>query len=679
VRGHRFIRDNKAQTDLLGHRFIRDNKAQAGLLGHRFIRDNKAQAGLLGHRFIRDNKAQADLLRHCFILICTLIAVLMSMPAFAGTTMANDNNNNGVIGIGDKIERYVDEHMETTAGMSVAIFDEHQTIYRNYFGYTDVKNKIPVAEETVMEWGSVSKLLVWVSVMQLKEQGLLDLDADIRGYLPEGFLRKITYDSPITILHLMNHTAGFEESFIGIATGKEERIIPLDNYLSTIQPVQKFEPGTVCAYSNWGTALTAYIVECASGLPYDEYVRLNIFEPLGMHDTSIRADMSDNEDVKKRRLELKIYTTNVHEITPNMSYIIAYPAGMCISTLKDMQTFAQSLLSENTILFQSKETYYELFTPSLYYEGTDVPRNYHGFWSEDFYGTRTIGHGGNTAGCSSYLLLDLEKRIGTVIQTNQYDEKIYNMKMPELLFGAYAGTSSDYTGLTKPARAIYRGPLKLSALMATSKFDPEDTSSSYDIRTKAHGMDRISRPYGDHFVIGIKDTLLDIVVIGLYLLSVIYSLINILRYVIGGLWRKIKGKSKSKNNDDLKITNEQFVNGARNDQEIKCKPFEEHNQLLRRWSAAGTLLPLIPVAVFLMVNSTLTSFQQWPVFAYKMSFLLIFITAIVLFILVIWGFIKIKNSTMKKSRRIYLHSINICMIITIINTIYWQWGMFWVI
>ena len=194
MRGHRFIRDNKAQTDLLGHRFIRDNKAQAGLLGHRFIRDNKAQAGLLGHRFIRDNKAQADLLRHCFILICTLIAVLMSMPAFAGTTMANDNNNNGVIGIGDKIERYVDEHMETTAGMSVAIFDEHQTIYRNYFGYTDVQNKIPVSEETVMEWGSVSKLLVWVSVMQLKEQGLLDLDADIRGYLPEGFLRKITYD-----------------------------------------------------------------------------------------------------------------------------------------------------------------------------------------------------------------------------------------------------------------------------------------------------------------------------------------------------------------------------------------------------------------------------------------------------------------------------------------------------
>lgn len=674
--------------------------------------------------------------------------MLVSMPIFAGTAMAHEDTNNRILNIGNKIERYVDEHMDTTAGMSVAVFDEHQTIYRNYFGYMDVQNKIPVSEETVMEWGSVSKLLVWVSVMQLKEQGLLDLDADIRGYLPEGFLRKIAYDTPITILHLMNHTAGFEESFIGMAAGKEEWIVPLDKYLSTIQPDQVFEPGTVCAYSNWGTTLTAYIVECVSGHPYDEYVRLNIFEPLGMKDTSLRADMSDNKDVKKRRLELKVYTTNVHEITPNMSYINAYPAGMCISTLKDMQVFAQSLLSEDTVLFQNEETYRELFTPSLYYEGTDVPRNYHGFWSEEFFGTRIIGHGGNTAGCSSYLLMDLENRIGMVIQTNQCAEEIYNMKMPELLFGSYEGTNSGYTDLAKPARSISRGPLKLSgliALIATSKSDSEDTPASYNVRTKAHGMDRISCPYGDHFVIGIKDIALDVVITGLYLLSVIYSLINILRYVIGGLWKKIKGKGKSKNNnDDLKITNEQIVNGALNDQviknrrvvnmkidgnkvtsqhitskkiddnnhlseqianekiqntqidnaknkvekttgekgndqEVKSKPFEGNNQLLRGWSAAGTLLPLIPVAVFLMVNSTLTNFQQWPVFAYKMSFLLIFITAIILFILVIWGFIKIKNSTMKKSRRIYLNSINVCMIITIVNIIYWQWGVFWVI
>lgn len=144
-------------------------------------------------------------------------------------------------------------------------------------------------------------------------------------------------------------------------------------------------------------------------------------------------------------------------------------------------------------------------------------------------------------------------------------------------------------------------------------------------------------------------------------------MINILRNAIRWLYRKIKDKNGE--NDDMKVTSEQSSNEENNDHVIKNLRVV-NKKSLKRWSAAGLLLPLIPAAVFLFVASTLTSFQQWPVFAYKMSFLLIFITAIVLFILVIWGFIKIKNSTMKKSRRIYLHTINICMIITIINTIY---------
>ena len=127
----------------------------------------------------------------------------------------------------------VDENTDTTAGMSVAVFNENGTIYRNCFGYMDVKNSIPVTEDTVMEWGSVSKLLVWISVMQLAEQGKIDLDADVNTYLPEGFLHNRTYNTSITMLNLMNNNAGFEER--------------------------------------------------VSGVPYYEYVRTNIFEPLGMN------------------------------------------------------------------------------------------------------------------------------------------------------------------------------------------------------------------------------------------------------------------------------------------------------------------------------------------------------------------------------------------------------------
>ena len=102
------------------------------------------------------------------------------------------------------IENYVEEHKETTTGMSVAVYDENGVIYQNHFGYADKENGLVIDENTVFDWGSVSKTLIWINVMQLVEQGKLDLEEDIRSYLPEGFLTNLTYDEKITMLDLMN-------------------------------------------------------------------------------------------------------------------------------------------------------------------------------------------------------------------------------------------------------------------------------------------------------------------------------------------------------------------------------------------------------------------------------------------------------------------------------------------
>lgn len=82
--------------------------------------------------------------------------------------------------IGSEIEQFVKEHKASTAGMEVAVFDRKQVIYRNNFGYADVEKKIPMDENTVLDWGAVTKLTVWVSVMQLWEQGKIDLNEDIQ-------------------------------------------------------------------------------------------------------------------------------------------------------------------------------------------------------------------------------------------------------------------------------------------------------------------------------------------------------------------------------------------------------------------------------------------------------------------------------------------------------------------
>ena len=87
--------------------------------------------------------------------------------------------------IGQKIQDFVKEHEKTTAGMATTVFDKDGTIYQGSFGYMNKEKGIKADDNSVFEWGSVGKLAIWVSVMQLWEEGKIDLDEDIRTYLPE--------------------------------------------------------------------------------------------------------------------------------------------------------------------------------------------------------------------------------------------------------------------------------------------------------------------------------------------------------------------------------------------------------------------------------------------------------------------------------------------------------------
>lgn len=122
-----------------------------------------------------------------------------------------------------------------------------------------------------------AKTMIWVSALQLYEQGKLDLEADIRTYLPDGFLTKLKYDDPITMIDLMNHRGGWQEALYTIQVTDESDIMPLGEALKYSEPPQVFRPGEVEAYSNWGAALAGYIIECVSGMDYGEYLHKNIF------------------------------------------------------------------------------------------------------------------------------------------------------------------------------------------------------------------------------------------------------------------------------------------------------------------------------------------------------------------------------------------------------------------
>ncbi|MCK5642344.1 MAG: beta-lactamase family protein, partial [Gammaproteobacteria bacterium] len=164
---------------------------------------------------------------------------------------------------------------------------DDEIITRGY-GFSDLEKQIVVdSENTLFRAGSISKLFTWTAVMQLVEQGKIDLNADINNYL-EALQIPNTYQQPITMLHLMSHTPGFEDILIGLFTKDWNQKESLYESLIKQIPKRIRPPGTEVSYSNYGTMLAGYIVEQVSGISFDEYIEQKIFKPLGMDMATFR-------------------------------------------------------------------------------------------------------------------------------------------------------------------------------------------------------------------------------------------------------------------------------------------------------------------------------------------------------------------------------------------------------
>ncbi len=401
-------------------------------------------------------------------IIASGLALLLFLLSGATTAFAAEDTGETPSGITymeleEEIGKYIDVRKDTTSSVSAAYFNETENIVSVIYGEANTAENIKADEETVYEWGSISKVLVWASVMQLYEQGKIDLDEDVRNYLPDGFLSNLSYDEPVTMTHLMNHTAGFQETTWDVEVLDKKDIISLRDALLATAPPQIYKVGTTVSYSNWGAALAAYIVECVSGMDYAEYVRQNIFEPLGMSHTSILPDCSDNKWVESRRDLTNAYYNvqgEYEDYGACRRYILLYPAGAATGTMSDLVQFAKAFLSdsEDCPLFTKADTLDKMLSPTLYYDGTDTPRICHGMFSQE-YGVRLIGHAGNTTGFSANLVLDRESRTGLVVMTNEVGETTYNYGLVSLIFGdcrtETGFTCDDLSGIYCNSRANY--------------------------------------------------------------------------------------------------------------------------------------------------------------------------------------------------------------------------------
>ena len=408
--------------------------------------------------------------------------------------------------------------------------------------------------------------------------------------------------------------------------------------LKAHEPEQIYEPGTVTAYSNWGVALAAYIVQKVSGERFDDYVHNHIFNPLGMEHSALFMDLSDNTWVQEKRKELQCYTTDGTLIEDCFYYITLYPAGMCTSTLGDFEIFGKALLDKESPLFQKSSTWETLFTPTSYLGDSEVPSNYHGLWVSA-YGVETVGHGGNTAGCSSYLLLDRKNGIGAVVMTNQSGETVYNSEMMELVFGKFS--EEDYLGekrstpkgIYRPARTVRSGPFKLSSL---SFLIDEAEPDEFWMTGTSQGVEKISYPYVDFVRVPVWQFVLEMGLFILWIAAALFSLVSLLVKLI----RKIVWICKKKKN---------------------VIP-------LGRWSTVAALLQIL---VLVLLGCAVVKVSSYALFStYRWMLVVLGILELVIAVLVGVGLRMVLTTKSTKKRKVYNWSTIILLVVTAVNILY---------
>ncbi len=299
----------------------------------------------------------------------------------------------------------------------VAVKDGAVFLSKGY-GFADVENKKPALPgQTLFRPGSVSKLFIWTAVMQQVEQGRIDLNENINTYL-ENFQIPDTYAEPITMNRLMAHTSGFEETVVGMAAHTAEELVPLDEYLADNIPERVFPPGLLTAYSNYGSALAAYVVEKVTRTPFDEYLERNIFAPLGMNSSTFRQPLP--QPLAEQMSGGYTYGRGVYQADDFEFINGMYPAGSMSTTAEDMAKFMIAhlqlgRLGENRILDESTS---RLMQTRLYTHDAHIDGNAHGFWEWTHNGLRTIQHGGDTMLFHSFLVLIPEHNTGFFVSYN---------------------------------------------------------------------------------------------------------------------------------------------------------------------------------------------------------------------------------------------------------------------
>lgn len=324
--------------------------------------------------------------RPCARLAIFVMALLACVP---GAMQAQVRDRATLVAALDSVAR-AHAADERVAGVSVAVVRRADTLLMRGYGYADLEWMVPTPADASASYeiGSITKQFTAVAVLQLVEQGKLDLDADFTTYLP-------TFDAGghvVPLRRLLDHTSGIkgytEMPVFGELAAKK---LPRDTLVSLVEAEPfEFEPGTAQIYNNSAYFLLGLIIEKVSGEPYEQYVRTHVFEPVGMaasyycSENVVRANRAHGYDGSPDGLRRKGY----------LDHTWPYAAGSLCSTAGDLVRWNQALHGGKVL---SAPSYEALTTPQPLLDGTSLDYAM-GLGVGDRAGMRVIAHGGGING-----------------------------------------------------------------------------------------------------------------------------------------------------------------------------------------------------------------------------------------------------------------------------------------
>ena len=323
------------------------------------------------------------------------------------------------------------------AGTAIAIVENDQVIFEHYHGFSNVEHKIKNNAATVFELASVSKQFTAMAIAMLAEQNKLSVEDDVSIYFPE----LPTYDTPIKIKHLINHTSGLIDSEHPLAlAGFENDPIDIDRVLNFLSntPEQYFESGSAFTYSNDGYTLLGELVKRITKQPFKTWVKENIFDPLQMQSSFVRD--SPETVIENRAIS---YGSNMAEDKfHRLSFDFHAPGGCAVrSSIEDLVKWVNYL---NQGYHTEESLFKRINQVDLLNDGESQDYAY-GNWITDFKGLKRFSHLGLSAGFRTSIARFPEENLSFIYLSNDGDFRNYyiSRKIYELFLSSKTSQKSD--------------------------------------------------------------------------------------------------------------------------------------------------------------------------------------------------------------------------------------------